>query len=57
MDEFSCRCSTAVLHIPAPLGSVGTHIPKMLDLFKYGHEYCVENECYIRTQIATVRLV
>ncbi|CAG09633.1 unnamed protein product [Tetraodon nigroviridis] len=35
-------------------GSVGLHIPKMLELFKTGHEYLVENECYIRTQIATL---
>ncbi|XP_037632820.1 39S ribosomal protein L1, mitochondrial isoform X2 [Sebastes umbrosus] len=33
-------------------GSVGIHIPKMLELFKTGHEYMVENECYVRTQIA-----
>lgn len=37
-------------------GSVGIHIPKMLQLFKTGHEYMVESECYVRTQIATVRL-
>ena len=39
-----------------PLGSVGLDIPKMLELFKTGHDYLVEMECYIRTQIATVRL-
>uniref|UniRef100_A0A3B4WFB7 Large ribosomal subunit protein uL1m n=2 Tax=Seriola TaxID=8160 RepID=A0A3B4WFB7_SERLL len=33
-------------------GSVGTNIPKMLDLFKTGHEYMVESDCYVRTQIA-----
>eukprot|EP00064_Thunnus_orientalis_P022665 superscaffoldBa00007847_g22878 len=36
-------------------GSVGVNIPKMLELFKTGHEYLVENDCYVRTQIATVR--
>lgn len=46
---------TRVLKFSLPLGSVGVHIPKMLDLFKTGHEYLVENERYIRTQIATVR--
>eukprot|EP00066_Takifugu_rubripes_P008488 XP_003974713.1 PREDICTED: 39S ribosomal protein L1, mitochondrial [Takifugu rubripes] len=35
-------------------GSVGIRIPKMLELFKYGHEYFVESDCYIRTQIATL---
>lgn len=35
-------------------GSVGIHISKMLELFKTGHEYMVESECYIRTQIATL---
>ncbi|KAM7391085.1 hypothetical protein PAMP_021801 [Pampus punctatissimus] len=35
-------------------GSVGVNIPKMLDLFKTGHEYLVENECYVITQIATL---
>ncbi|KAM3611139.1 uncharacterized protein V6R79_013985 [Siganus canaliculatus] len=33
-------------------GSVGIHIPKMLELFKTGHEYMVESDCFIRTQIA-----
>ncbi|KAM7017803.1 large ribosomal subunit protein uL1m [Tautogolabrus adspersus] len=35
-------------------GSVGVDVPKMLELFKTGHEYLVENECYVRTQIATL---
>ncbi|XP_070690172.1 large ribosomal subunit protein uL1m [Pempheris klunzingeri] len=35
-------------------GSVGIRIPKMLELFKRGHEYMVESDCYIRTQIATL---
>uniref|UniRef100_A0A8C6U1Q5 Large ribosomal subunit protein uL1m n=1 Tax=Neogobius melanostomus TaxID=47308 RepID=A0A8C6U1Q5_9GOBI len=35
-------------------GSVGVNIPKMLDLFKMGHEYIVEDNCYVRTQIATL---
>lgn len=39
-----------------PPGTVGINIPKMLQLFKIGHEYLVESDCYIRTQIATVRL-
>ncbi|KAM7415600.1 hypothetical protein PAMA_017902 [Pampus argenteus] len=34
--------------------SVGVNIPKMLDLFKMGHEYLVEKECYVITQIATL---
>lgn len=36
-------------------GSVGINIPKMLELFKSGHEYVVESDCFVRTQIATVR--
>ncbi|XP_071779951.1 large ribosomal subunit protein uL1m [Centroberyx gerrardi] len=35
-------------------GSVGVNIPKMLQLFTTGHEYLVESDCYIRTQIATL---
>ncbi|KAM9394352.1 large ribosomal subunit protein uL1m [Pholidichthys leucotaenia] len=35
-------------------GSVGINISKMLELFKTGHEYLVEKECYIQTQIATL---
>ncbi|XP_029296723.1 large ribosomal subunit protein uL1m [Cottoperca gobio] len=35
-------------------GSVGIHIPKMLELFKTSHEFVVESNCYIRTQIATL---
>lgn len=46
-----------MLIISFPPGSVGVRIPKMLELFKYGHEYFVESDCYIRTQIATVRLI
>lgn len=48
---------TAMLNISFPPGSVGIRIPKMLELFKHGHEYFVESDCYIRTQIATVRLI
>lgn len=33
-------------------GSVGINIPKMLQLFRMGHEYLVEDGCYIRTKIA-----
>ncbi|XP_062307378.1 39S ribosomal protein L1, mitochondrial [Osmerus eperlanus] len=32
-------------------GSVGINIPKMLELFKTGHEYLVEKECYVSTQV------
>uniref|UniRef100_A0A3Q0QTL6 Large ribosomal subunit protein uL1m n=1 Tax=Amphilophus citrinellus TaxID=61819 RepID=A0A3Q0QTL6_AMPCI len=32
-------------------GSVGINVPKMLELFKSGHEYLVESDCYVRTQI------
>nr|XP_061811423.1 39S ribosomal protein L1, mitochondrial [Nerophis lumbriciformis] len=35
-------------------GSVGVNIPKMLSLFRTGHEYAVESECYVRTQVATL---
>uniref|UniRef100_A0A672R076 39S ribosomal protein L1, mitochondrial-like n=1 Tax=Sinocyclocheilus grahami TaxID=75366 RepID=A0A672R076_SINGR len=34
-------------------GSVGMNIPKMLALFKSGHEYMVE-DIYVNTQVATV---
>lgn len=36
-------------------GTVSTNIPKALEMFKMGHEYLVESDCYVRTQIATVR--
>ncbi|XP_051925039.1 39S ribosomal protein L1, mitochondrial isoform X3 [Hippocampus zosterae] len=35
-------------------GSIGINIPKMLSLFRTGHEYGVESECYVRTQVATL---
>ncbi|XP_040897363.1 39S ribosomal protein L1, mitochondrial [Toxotes jaculatrix] len=35
-------------------GTVGKNITHMLELFKTGHELMVENECYVRTQIATL---
>ncbi|XP_015229075.1 PREDICTED: 39S ribosomal protein L1, mitochondrial [Cyprinodon variegatus] len=35
-------------------GTVSNNLPKTLDLFKMGHEYLVESDCYIRTQIATL---
>ncbi|TSN86076.1 39S ribosomal protein L1, mitochondrial [Bagarius yarrelli] len=35
-------------------GSVGVNIPKMLHLFKSGHEYMVERETYIYTQVGTL---
>lgn len=34
-------------------GSVGINIPRMLALFKTGHEYMVE-DIYVNTQVATV---
>ncbi|KAI3372109.1 hypothetical protein L3Q82_006962 [Scortum barcoo] len=37
-------------------GSVGKHIPKMLDLFKTGHEIMVESDCFVRTQIGTLNM-
>ncbi|XP_012684081.1 39S ribosomal protein L1, mitochondrial [Clupea harengus] len=35
-------------------GTVGVNIPKMLNLFKTGHEYLVERDCYIITEVATL---
>ncbi|XP_030635065.1 large ribosomal subunit protein uL1m [Chanos chanos] len=35
-------------------GSVGVNIPKMLDLFKTGHEYLVERDTYVSTQVGTL---
>ncbi|XP_077571396.1 large ribosomal subunit protein uL1m [Stigmatopora nigra] len=35
-------------------GSVGVNIPKMLSLFRMGHEYIVEGDCYVKTQVATL---
>ncbi|KAG9261717.1 39S ribosomal protein L1, mitochondrial isoform X1 [Astyanax mexicanus] len=35
-------------------GSVGVNVPKMLQLFKTGHEYMVERDCCIITQVATL---
>uniref|UniRef100_A0A3Q2YHZ3 Mitochondrial ribosomal protein L1 n=1 Tax=Hippocampus comes TaxID=109280 RepID=A0A3Q2YHZ3_HIPCM len=40
--------------IPLLQGSIGINIPKMLSLFRTGHEYGVESECYVRTQVATL---
>ncbi|XP_028313475.1 large ribosomal subunit protein uL1m [Gouania willdenowi] len=37
-------------------GSVGINLPRMLEVFKTGHEYMVENECYVQTQIATLNM-
>ncbi|MED6293553.1 hypothetical protein CHARACLAT_011706, partial [Characodon lateralis] len=34
--------------------TVSNDISKALELFKTGHEYLVESDCYIRTQIATL---
>ncbi|XP_043088754.1 LOW QUALITY PROTEIN: 39S ribosomal protein L1, mitochondrial-like [Puntigrus tetrazona] len=34
-------------------GSVGVNIPKMLEMFKSGHEYLVE-DIYVNTQVATL---
>lgn len=35
-------------------GSVGVDIPSMLNVFKTGHQYQVDDDCYVRTQIATL---
>ncbi|XP_043926144.1 39S ribosomal protein L1, mitochondrial [Protopterus annectens] len=35
-------------------GSVGRDIPKMIEHFKNSHEYMVERECYVFSQIATL---
>ncbi|XP_060739118.1 39S ribosomal protein L1, mitochondrial [Tachysurus vachellii] len=35
-------------------GSVGVNIPKMLQLFKSGHEYTVERDTYVYTQVGTL---
>ncbi|XP_017283358.1 39S ribosomal protein L1, mitochondrial [Kryptolebias marmoratus] len=35
-------------------GMVGVDIPKMLKLFRTGHGYMVENDCVVKTQIATL---
>lgn len=37
------------------LGTVGVSITKMLNLFKTGHEYLVERDKYIVTQVGKVR--
>ncbi|XP_035513963.1 39S ribosomal protein L1, mitochondrial [Morone saxatilis] len=33
-------------------GSVSINIPELLEFFKASHEYQVENDCFVRTQIA-----
>ncbi|KAM9857782.1 large ribosomal subunit protein uL1m [Aulostomus maculatus] len=33
-------------------GNIGMDIPKMMKLFAMGHQYQVEDKCYVRTQIA-----
>lgn len=35
-------------------GSVGINIPRMLELFKTGHEYLVEKECFISTKVGSL---
>ncbi|XP_072352314.1 large ribosomal subunit protein uL1m isoform X3 [Scyliorhinus torazame] len=35
-------------------GSVGYNIPEMIEIFKTGHEYLVERDCYILSKIGTV---
>uniref|UniRef100_A0A3Q2UDJ4 Large ribosomal subunit protein uL1m n=1 Tax=Fundulus heteroclitus TaxID=8078 RepID=A0A3Q2UDJ4_FUNHE len=35
-------------------GTVSNNLSKTLELFKTGHEYQVESDCFIRTQIATL---
>ncbi|KAL7839584.1 hypothetical protein SRHO_G00262420 [Serrasalmus rhombeus] len=37
-------------------GSVGVNILKMLELFKTGHEYMVERDCYVVTQVAVLNM-
>ncbi|XP_068166982.1 large ribosomal subunit protein uL1m [Antennarius striatus] len=37
-------------------GSVNDHILQMLDLFKTCHSIMVENDCYVRTQIAVLNM-
>ncbi|KAM4745197.1 large ribosomal subunit protein uL1m [Anableps anableps] len=37
-------------------GTVSNNISKTLELFKTGHEYLVESDCFIRTQIATLNM-
>ncbi|XP_041956993.1 39S ribosomal protein L1, mitochondrial [Alosa sapidissima] len=37
-------------------GTVGVNIPRMLNLFKSGHEYLVERENYIVTEVATLNM-
>ncbi|KAM6931223.1 large ribosomal subunit protein uL1m isoform 1-T2 [Xenentodon cancila] len=37
-------------------GTVSPNISKALQLFKMGHEYLVESDCYVRTQIATLNM-
>ncbi|XP_041057783.1 39S ribosomal protein L1, mitochondrial isoform X2 [Carcharodon carcharias] len=35
-------------------GSVGYNIPEMIEIFKTGHEYLVERDCYILSKIGTL---
>ncbi|KAF7205298.1 large ribosomal subunit protein uL1m [Nothobranchius furzeri] len=35
-------------------GTVGNNVPKMLALFRTGHEYLVVDECFVQTQVATL---
>uniref|UniRef100_A0A1A7XHR0 Large ribosomal subunit protein uL1m n=1 Tax=Iconisemion striatum TaxID=60296 RepID=A0A1A7XHR0_9TELE len=35
-------------------GTVSNNIPKTLALFRTGHEYLVESDCFVRTQVATL---
>ncbi|XP_037536089.1 39S ribosomal protein L1, mitochondrial [Nematolebias whitei] len=37
-------------------GMVGVDIPKMLNLFKTGHGFMVENECVVQTQVAMLNM-
>uniref|UniRef100_UPI00398EDC36 large ribosomal subunit protein uL1m isoform X2 n=1 Tax=Pristiophorus japonicus TaxID=55135 RepID=UPI00398EDC36 len=35
-------------------GSVGPNIPEMIKLFKTGHEYLVERDCYVLSKVGTL---
>ncbi|XP_019719526.1 39S ribosomal protein L1, mitochondrial-like [Hippocampus comes] len=52
--ELIQQVTSSAFFIPLLQGSIGINIPKMLSLFRTGHEYGVESECYVRTQVATL---
>ncbi|TKS77877.1 Extracellular matrix protein FRAS1 [Collichthys lucidus] len=57
VNRSCCCCSADVLLLLRVVGlyeGLSRHPhSQMLQLFKTGHEYMVESECYVRTQIAT----